>query len=149
MFSTVVLSKDVHVVMFLVAIIWHKASNMVGKYELGYVCIYYSHITWFPDIEVQIFSFLSLYHLELLTSRAAGCNFSVLIIMQIFDYLLREITASSFTNAACLSPVIHIKGKFKLSMWSVNHPAMHTVGSGCVSELMMGSGCVFVMHLRL
>lgn len=148
MFSTAVPSKDVLVVVFLVAIIWHKASNVVGKYKLGCMCLLRSHnmISRYWSVT---FSVSSHYHLELLTSRAAGCSFSVLIIMQIFDYLLREITASSFTNAACLSPVIHIKGKFKLSMWSVNHPVMHTVCSGCVSELMMGSGCVFVMHLRL
>lgn len=88
-------------------------------------------------------------HLELPARSAALCSSSVLIIMQIFDYLLRKITASSFRKCSVFISSTHIRGRLKLSMWSVNHPVLLPVCSACVPQLMMGLGCVFVMRLRL
>lgn len=119
----------------------HRAAN------IGSECLSCGRIYTISRYESLTFS--SGCHLELPTRRAALCSSSVLIIMQIFDYLLRKITASSFQKCSVFISSTHIKGRLKLSMWSVNHPVLLTVCSGCVSELMMGLGCVFVMRLRL
>lgn len=105
--------------------------------------------TRFPDTAAAASHFPPVCHLELPARSAALCSSSVLIIMQIFDYLLRKITASSFRKCSVFISSTHIRGRLKLSMWSVNHPALLTVCSACVPQLMMGLGCVFVMRLRL
>lgn len=95
-FPSVGHSDDLVVVVF--GVIWHQAWLVIQA----------------EVFELQSRSIISRYG-SLTFPVSSRCrhaelpSFSVLIIMQIFDYLLRKITASSFTDAACLSPVYILK----------------------------------------
>lgn len=75
----------------LLCLWYHSASSTAG---ISGECLSCSHI--YMIFRYESLAFSSHCHLELPTRRADWCSSSALIIMQIFDYQLRKITASSF-----------------------------------------------------